>query len=439
MDANVERVSVVGGGRMGLPLACALAEKGAHVTVCDVNETIVEAIGAGQCPYEEPGLRELMTEIHREGRLEATTDTASAVSRSSTVVVIVPAHLTPDYDIDFSILKSASADIGRGLQKDTLVVYETTVSVGGTRHQLVPVLEAESGLRAGRDFQVAYSPERVKANLVLARLRETVKVVGGIDDVSRRKVVTFYSEFLGAPVHDVGPIEAAEFTKLAGMLYRDVNIALVNELAAFSEAAGLDFSTVREAANQDGEAALLTPGIGVGGHCTPVYPYFMTKDSRRRGITQRLAEASREINDAQPRRYVERLERDWEPVAGKRVHILGLAFRPGVKVDTLSPAFDIAQVLRERKAVVTLEDPVYTDEEIRAAGFVPARVGVDPVDAVLLNTAHEEFVDPDFTAWRRAGVEAVVDGRNLWNLKAAAGAGILALGVGQGTRTATGG
>ncbi len=122
-------------------------------------------------PYEEPGLAELIAELHRAGRLSATTDTAEAVSGSDAVVVIVPAHLTPDRDIDFSILQHASAAVGMGLRRGTLVVYETTVAVGGTRRYLIQVLEKHSRLRAGDDFQVAYSPERVKANLVLARLK----------------------------------------------------------------------------------------------------------------------------------------------------------------------------------------------------------------------------------------------------------------------------
>jgi nucleotide sugar dehydrogenase len=433
MTTGAVRVSVVGGGRMGLPLACAFAERGAHVTVCDVKPDLVEAVNAGRSPYEEPGLSDLLGGVHRAGRMQATLDTAGAVAASSVVVVIVPAHLTPDHDIDYSILLAASRDVGRGLAPGTLVSYETTVSVGGTRHELLPALEAASGRRAGTDFFVAMSPERVKANLVLSRLRDTVKVVGGLDAESRRRAVAFYGEYLGAPVQDVGSLEAAEFTKLAGMLYRDVNIALVNELAAFSEAAGIDFDVVREAANQDGEASLLVPGIGVGGHCTPVYPYFMTKDSRRRGVTQRLAEAAREINDQQPTRHVERLGRVLDGLSGKRVHILGLSFRPRVKVDTLSPAYDLRDVIARAGAQVTLEDPCYSPDEIRAAGFTPARAGRDPLDAVVLNTAHPEFADPDFRAWAASGVKAVVDGRNLWSPQAAGNAGLAYLGVGRAT------
>ena len=288
-----------------------------------------------------------MADLHNAGRLSATTDTAKASSEADVIVVIVPAHLTADRDIDFSILQAASAEVGKGLRRGALVIYETTVNVGGTRRTLIPVLEKHSGLKAGEDFEVGYSPERVKANLVLARLETTLKVVGGLDAAIRSaRSAAFYGQYLGAPVEDVGSIEAAEMTKLLGMLYRDVNIALANELAGFCEVAGVDFERVRAAANSDGEANVLLAGIGVGGHCTPVYPYFLTRESRRLGLPQRISEAAREINDHQPARQLERVAALWKPLKGHKVHLLGLGFRPGVKVDTFSPAYALRDELR---------------------------------------------------------------------------------------------
>lgn len=423
------QICVVGGGRMGLPLACVFAEHGASVTVADVDTDLVARLEAGDCPYEEPGLKDLMAKLHVSGRLTATTDTSAAVARSEAVVIIVPAHLTPEREIDFHALQAASRDVGRGLQRGTLVVYETTVSIGGTRRNLIPSLEQSSGLVAGTDFSVAYSPERVKANVVLSRLSSTPKVIGGFDDESRRKARDLYGTYLQAPVDDVGTLEAAESTKLLGMLYRDVNIALANELAAFCELAGVDFDRVRAAANTDGEANLLVPGIGVGGHCTPVYPYFLTRESRRLGMTQRISEAAREINDTQPARQLDRVATHWKPLAGHRVHILGLGFRPCVKVDTFSPAFMLRDRLFELDARVTIEDPYYAAEEICSAGFEPGTSLGGAV--VILNTAHPEFANVDFKAWRASGVEAVLDGRNLWNQNAVEAVGLLYFGIGR--------
>ncbi len=423
------RITVVGGGRMGLPLACVFAKHGATVTVADVNPNIVAQICAGVSPYEEPGLAELMRDLHESGRLGATTDTQNAVAESVAVVVIVPAHLTPEREIDYSVLASASADIGAGIKPGTLVVYETTVSVGGTRRNLIPILEEQSGLKAGDEFLVAYSPERVKANLVLSRLESTPKVIGGLNPRSNTRAAELYSKYLRAPVDDVGSLEAAESAKLLGMLYRDVNIALANELAAFCELAGVDFGRIRSAANSDGEANLLLPGLGVGGHCTPVYPYFLTRESRRLGMTQRISEAAREINDGQPARQLERLAAYWRPLQGQRVHIQGLGFRPGVKVDTLSPAYELRDQLADRGAVVTIEDPFYSDDELRHSGFEPGTV--EGAGAVVLNTAHPQFADPDFLSWKTAGVETVLDGRNFWSQDKAESASLLYFGIGR--------
>src|SRR5690606_12897925 len=149
------KITVVGGGRMGLPLACVLGKHGAFITVSDVKQDLVDRINAGECPYEEPGLAELVSSLHQEGRLRATCDTAEAASGSDAIIVIVPAHLTPDRNIDFHILRAASKEVGRGLPRGALVTYETTVSVGGTRRELIPVLEESSGMKAGKDFHVA--------------------------------------------------------------------------------------------------------------------------------------------------------------------------------------------------------------------------------------------------------------------------------------------
>jgi len=174
------------------------------------------------------------------------------------------------------------------------------------------------------------------------------------------------------------------------------------------------------------------PGIGVGGHCTPVYPHFVIEEAERLGVPQRLAKVAREINNRQPSRHLARLAKEWQPLKDKRVHIMGLGFRPDVKVDPFSPAYDIRDALLGHHAIVSIEDPLYTDDELRAKGFTPARIGQEPLDAVVLNTSHSAFATPDFAQWRASGVEAVVDGRAFWDAQAVQAAGLLYLGVGRG-------
>jgi nucleotide sugar dehydrogenase len=433
-DGAGMNIVVVGGGKMGLPLACIFAHRGASVTVCDSNPAIVARINEGSDPHNEPDQGRYVRDGVAAGRLRASEDTVTPVSCADAVVILVPAKLTSEKDIDWGNLLSASTAVAEGLCRGTLVSYETTIPVGGCRGMLIPALE-RGGLKAGADFLVVYSPERVKSRSVFARLCCTPKVVGGFDAASTAAGVAFYRRWLGAPVIDVGTLEAAEFVKLAGMIYRDVNIALANELAAFAEKAGLDVWSVLNAANTDGETELLRPGIGVGGHCTPVYPYFLINGAARGGLRQELAALGRRINDAQPARQIDRLAGVLGGLHKRRVHILGLAFRPQVPEDAYSPACALQHRLTEAGAAVTIEDPLYSDVELAKKGFTSGRVNAG-VDAVVLHTAHPEFSDPDFARWGVLGVRAVVDGRAFWSRRSIEAAGLVYLGVGIGATDA---
>lgn len=409
-------ISVVGAGKMGLPIAVWIASRGATVRACDKSAEVVAAIEAGEPGIDEPGVAELLREALTAGRLRATTDTAAAAAESDVVIVITPAVLTADRDADLSNLEAASRDIAAGIGTGSLVVYETTVPVGTTRERLLPILES-GGLVAGEDLFVAYSPERVKSLTVMSRLDETPKVVGGHDPEATERAASFYREHLGAPVTAVESIEAAEFVKLAGMIYRDVNIALANQLAAYAEGAGLDAGGLFEAANGDGECALLSPGIGVGGHCTPVYPHFLIGDAARRGIDASLVAGARRVNDEQPARLTARLEQRLGGLDEVRVGVLGLGFRPDVKEQICSPTFALVEALRARGAEPRVHDPLYSAAELRDHGFAgwdPGEAGWQP-EALVLVTGHSAFAGLDLAALRADGLRALLDGRRFWS------------------------
>lgn len=426
------KVALIGGGKMGLPLACQIARRGAEVVVCDIDDGAVDRINRGVCAFDEPDLPGLLAAMVAARRLRATSATTPAVQDSDVVVVIVPVLLTAELRPDLTVIESVTRDIAAGLRPGTMVSYETTLPVGTTR-RLVDTLES-SGLRAGADFDVVYSPERVKSRLVLQRLTENPKVVGGLTPAAAERAASFYGDHLGAPVTNVGSLEAAELVKLAGMIYRDVNIALSNELAGYAEACGVDFARVLRAANTDGEANLLTPGIGVGGHCTPVYPRFLLDDARRRGVPTELTSVARCINDGQPGTVLDRVEREWGSLSGRGALILGLGFRPQVKEHVCSPAFTLRAELALRGALPKLHDPLYDARELRAFGFEPARLqdcdGERAPEVLILNTAHAEYVDLDFSDLARRGVRLAVDGRGLWSAQQVRAAGVAYLGVG---------
>jgi nucleotide sugar dehydrogenase len=353
------------------------------------------------------------------------------VRESEVVIVIVPALLTAEHDIDASILQAVAKQVARSMRPGTLVSFETTLPVGGTRRLLQPHLEQE-GLRAGADFDLVFSPERVKSQAVFQHLTKNPKVVGGHTPAAAARASKFYETYLGAPVINVGTLEAAEMVKLAGMVYRDVNIALSNELARYAEDVGVDLGALRTAINSDGEAYLLAPGIGVGGHCTPVYPYFLIRDAERRKIPTTLAQRSREINDGQAAHMIDQLERLSGKVRGKSVLILGLAFRPQVKEDILSSAYLVRDTLQARGAEVSLEDPLFDAAEIRSRGFQPGTLEQTPgPKVVVLQAGHDAYRQMDFAALARRGVQAVVDGRNLWNPAEVQAAGLAYIGAGR--------
>jgi len=424
-------VLVVGAGKMGLPLACQVADSGASVTVCDINPAVVSLINSGVPPFCEPHLGEYLHRNLSAGRLKASTQTAQAATQAHVIIIIVPALLTPDKEIDYTNLKHASLAVSQGLRQESLVLYETTIPVGGCRTELIPILE-KSGLKVGKDFDLAFSPERVKSGHVFDRLKNTPKIVGGFNEESAKRAEAFYNRYLGTEIINVGSIEAAEFAKLIGMLYRDVNIGLVNELAAFSELVGLNLNEVIHAANTDPETNLLTPGIGVGGHCTPVYPYFFIRQAGRLGVPHTLAEHARRVNEKQPETQIRRVLRILGSLSGQRAHIMGLAFRPSVKEVSYSPAFAIRDELLRHCASVTLEDPMFTADELIRYGFESSSVADAGARLVILNTAHPEFEAPDFRLWASKGVKAILDGRNFWDREQIETAGIFYFGIGNG-------
>jgi nucleotide sugar dehydrogenase len=424
-------VAVVGLGKIGLPLAAQFASKGASVIGCDLNAATVDAVNEGTSPIaDEPGLQDALAAAHAAGLLKATTDTTAAVRQSKTVVIIVPVGIDAANKPDFGFLDAAAEAVGRGLQPGMLVILETTVPVGVTRGHLRRRLMAASGLREN-DFQLAYSPERVSSGTIFRDLATYPKVIGGIDAESGEAAAAFYRQVLDAGVHLVANAETAEFTKLAESVYRDVNIALANELAVTAELLGIDYKEAAAAANSQPYSQLHAPGIGVGGHCIPVYPYFLLESGE-----QRLVAESRQINDGMAEYGVDLLERVLRQDAGsglrdRRVLVLGLAYRGGVKEATLSSTLLIVQALEARGAEALVHDPLFSADEIEALGLQPSALPPDgEIDAVILQASHKEYADLDVAGLK--GCRVFLDGRRAFDRERVEAAGMRYLAVGLG-------
>ena len=420
------QVCVVGLGKIGLPLAVQYASRGLRVVGCDVSAEVVEAVNRGQSPIAgEEELDERLAAAVGQGLLRATIDTAAAVAGSGTVVIIVPVFLTAANVPDLSVLDAATEVIARGLQKDTLVLVESTMPVGTTRGRVGTGLEA-SGLTMGRDFRLAYSPERVYSGRIFADLRTYPKVVGGIDEESTQAAARFYSQALGAAIITVRDAETAEFVKLAESVYRDANIALANELARAAAQAGVDVGEAIAAANSQPFSHIHQPGVGVGGHCMPVNPYFLIDGLGPAPLTS----LARQVNDGMAQYAQERLAAALGGLSGCRVLILGLAYRANVKESIYSSALLLSRVLSEAGAAVLVHDPLFSPQEIEELGLRPASLVPPPaVDAVVVQAFHDEYRGLDLSVFQ--GCRAVLDGRNVLSRQAVEACGMKYLGIGR--------
>ncbi len=426
-SGTVGTVAVIGAGKMGLPLAAQFAGHGWDVIAVDVQAAVVEAINEGRSHIgEEPGVAELVAEAHAAGRLGATLDGAAAARDADVVVLIVPVMLDAANQPDYRYMDAAVAAIAPGVHEGSLVIFETTLPVGDTRGRYAPQLEAATGLRSEADFLVAFSPERLYSGAALRNLATYPKLVGGLGPTSTDRAAAFYDGVLDAEVVAMSSAEAAEFSKLADTTYRDVNIALANEFAAYADRVGVDIREVIAAANSQPYSHIHQPGLGVGGHCIPVYPRFLL--SRAPELT--LVARSREVNDGQIDIALEAVRKALGGLDRAPILVLGLTYREGVKELAHSRALPLIAAFRAAGANVLAHDPMLSDEEVRALGAEPYAWGSTlDVRAIVTQTADARWRELD-PAWFPE-LLILLDGRNsLSALGLPAGVAYRGIGVG---------
>jgi UDP-N-acetyl-D-glucosamine dehydrogenase len=379
-------IGVIGLGYVGLPLVVAFAEAGEQVVAIDIDEAKVAAIEVGESYIEDVPSDRLRAV---NDRIEASTD-VGLLSGTDAVLICVPTPLTPNREPDLGPLLAAGTALAEVIRPGQLVVLESTTFPGTTREQLVPLLE-QGGLRVGADLNVAFSPERVDPGRTDYTLRNTPKVLGGMTPECTDRAAELYRLICDEIVRVSNP-EAAEMSKLLENIFRSVNIALVNELAILADRMGLDIWEIIDAAATKPYGFMrFEPGPGMGGHCLPVDPFYLTWRAREFHMSTEFIELAGKINQQMPYYCVERIERalnDVEkPVKSSRIGILGVSYKGGVGDIRESPALRIIEVLGQRGAVLSYHDP-----------YVPAlpELGLQSrpleevmgADAVVLVTAH---------------------------------------------------
>lgn len=404
-------VAVYGLGKMGLPLAAVYAKSTGNVTGVDIDEHVVEQVNRGESPIaNEPGLPFLLSETVESGALQATTDARTAAAQASLHVIIVPTTLSNNQP-DLSAFRSVVTDIGTGLASGDFVIVESTVPPGTCAGLVRPALEAESGL-AGGEFGVAFAPERTASGRAIRDIRGAYpKIVGGVDEESTRIAALIYEELTENRVIPVGDATVAECVKVFEGVYRDVNIALANELARLTDDLGIDVREAITAANTQPYCDIHEPGAGVGGHCIPYYPYFLMAEVNTETPLLRTA---RTVNDSMPlfaaRKLLEGLTDAGISPTDAIVGVLGVAYRPGVNEVRASPAAPIIDRLTAAGVTVVAVDPVV--ESFRSPAIHVnsiERFEELEIDGVVLVTAHDEFQEIDWSMFENL---VIVDGRD---------------------------
>lgn len=414
----MKSIAIVGLGYVGLPLSLQFARSGLRVLGLDIDPSKIEALAAGRS-YIHHIPSETIREQVQSGQFAATTDFARS-SEVDAVIICVPTPLNKNREPDISYILETGKALAPHMKRGQLIVLESTTYPGTTDEDLREVLEKGSGLKAGTDFHMAFSPEREDPGNPQSKVAEIPKVVGGLTPACLEKAKALYGHAIKTVV-PVSSCRAAEATKLLENIFRSVNIALVNELKVVYEAMGIDVWEVINAAKTKPFGFMaFYPGPGLGGHCIPIDPFYLTWKAREYGQATRFIELAGEINTAMPEHVVQRvgdaLNQNRKSVNGSRILILGLAYKANVDDDRESPSYHLLGLLKNRGAEVAYHDPYVP--VIRLTREHPAWAGqksvawnketISSFDCVLISTAHACVNYQELADW----AHLIVDTRN---------------------------
>jgi len=414
IEAREARIGLVGLGYVGLPLAVEFAEAGFSVVGFEVSRDKVEAVKRGES-YVGDIPSDQLKGVVDAGRLTATLDYAR-LDEADAICICVPTPLNKTGDPDVSYIMAVTESVRRTIRPGQLIVLESTTYPGTTRELLLPALAGDGRLKVGEDFFLAFSPERVDPSNPVWKIGNTPKVVGGITEACAEVVRTLYETII-ENVIVVSSTEAAELTKLLENTFRSVNIALANEMAIVCDKLGVDvWEVIEAAASKPFGFMKFTPGPGLGGHCIPVDPHYLSWKMKTLDYKTRLVELASEINAEMPRYVADKaadlLNREGKPVRGSKVVVMGVAYKRDTADTRESPALDIIQLLAEKGAEVKYHDPLVPS--LRHEGQDLSSTPLDAqllgeADVVVIVTDHSQV---DYELIRRSG-RPVLDTRNV--------------------------
>ncbi len=424
LEARDLTIGVIGLGYVGLPTALGFLDAGFRVRGVDVTSRVIDALKAGENPGDDPQHDDLIPQSEGD-YWRISTDSSELVPDCDVILVTVPTPVTENRLPDLTYVSSAGSAIFSSITKGsgTIVVLESTVYPGVTREVWSPLLQ-EAGLEEGVDVHLAYCPERFVPGDAEHGVRQVPRVVGSSDEIIGSNLANLYDTLTSGGVTYVGPLEVAEAAKVVENVQRDLNIALVNELARIFPVLGIDVEQVLDAAATKWNFHRYRPGVGVGGHCIPVDPYYLIEKAKESGAPVELITSARKVNRSMPRNVATDVSAILQlkeiPVSSANVLLLGWSYKPGIGDPRETPAEPLAEALVEMGCSVQTYDPIVDDRLFpnELATLVRSEGDISPFDMAILVTAHDEVVGIDWASLKeKANHSLIYDGRRVLDVE----------------------
>ena len=431
-------VCVVGIGRIGLPTALSFAKAGLQTIGVDINEKLVDSINTGNFPLkDEPGYEEIFNEVRKNGNFSATTNINEAISKSNLILLSLPTPMDKKNIPSYFALESVGKQLSRILQPNSLIVVESTIEPGFIENDLINILEETNRLHIGKNFTIGVCPENANPGEILHDFTNLPRLVGGIDEQTTKIITMIYDFVFSVELVVMPDCKTANAVKLTTNVFRDVNIAFVNELSLMFEKLGIDTLKVLDAAKRKYNFQIHYPGAGVGGPCLPINSYQLLNTARRIDSKLSIIKQSREINEKMPEHVInltlDGFKNCKKSIKDSTVLILGISYKPDVKDIQLSPAKIIINKLMALGARIKIYDPYYKGSQMFGINVEQNIEDVlSKVDASIIITAHKEFQEINPKIFTKMKTPILIDSRGVVDTSSANDVGLVFRGLGRG-------
>jgi len=437
LETKSLKVCIVGIGRIGLPTALSFAEAGLQTIGADINEELVDSINAGKFPLkDEPGYEDIFNSVRKNGNFSATTDINGAISKSNLILLSLPTPMDKNNIPTYLALESVGKQLSKYLQSNSLVVVESTIEPGFIEDVMIKRMEIDSRLHVGKNFTIGVCPENANPGEILHDFTSLPRLVGGIDEQTTKIIALIYDFVFSVELVTMPDCKTANAVKLTTNVFRDVNIAFVNELSLMFEKLGIDTLRVLDAAKRKYNFQIHYPGAGVGGPCLPINSYQFLNTAKRIGSELDIIKHGRVINEKMPEHVInltlDGFKKCNKSIKDSTILILGVSYKPDVKDIQLSPAEIIINKLKALDAKIKIYDPYYKGNKVFGIDVEHNIQDIlSDVDASVIVTAHKEFQEINPKIFTKMKTPILIDSRGIIDTSSANDAGLVFRGLGR--------